>query len=116
MRTRTGHARTLPRIVLALFASCALVAALIGAPNSQGAGAQIDVTMNVLDDLVLSMAGCPSDTTNITQLGTIPADTPAVTPSDCVVTFGSSSSSAMLKAHQTDGGGDTMRPAPASHE
>jgi photosystem II stability/assembly factor-like uncharacterized protein len=88
-------------LVLALVLAC-------GASASNAATSSTVVGVTVPNATSLGMTGCPSSTPGITQLGAVVPGASMVTPPNCVVGWGSSNNSSMLRAYQSDGTGTAM--------
>ncbi len=70
------------------------------------------ITADVPSATTINATGCAPGVTDVTDFGDVLPGTPATTGADCVVLFGSSNDTSMLRLFQTDGGGDAMLPAP----
>ncbi|MCW2923423.1 MAG: hypothetical protein JWM98_827 [Thermoleophilia bacterium] len=99
-RSRAHVGALLAIVVVAAVASSG--GAATGATSGTVVGATVPATTS------LGTAGCPTSTTNVTDFGTLVPGTSNVTSSNCVVAWGSSNSSSMLRAYQSDGVGTTM--------
>jgi photosystem II stability/assembly factor-like uncharacterized protein len=96
---------------LACALACAITAALVLAcmvGGSNAATSNVVVSVNVPNATSLTMGGCPSSTPGVTELGVVQPGASAVTSSNCVVGWGSSNNSSMLRAYQSDGTGTAM--------
>ncbi len=62
----------------------------------------------VTANTTLNMSGCEPGTSGITSFGSILLGSPATTVGDCLIQFGSSTHTSMLRVAQADGIGDAM--------
>lgn len=94
--------------VLAL-AACLVAAVLASAAPSSGASSS-STTLNVtvLSATQLDPTGCAPGTAGVTDFGSVLPGASLTTAADCVVTFGSSNDTAMLRMSQTDQSGAAM--------
>ena len=79
-----------------------------------GASSGTVVSATIPSATSVGAAGCAPATAGVTEFGTVQPGTTAVTSSDCVVTWGSSNASSMLRAFQADGIGTSMGAATGS--
>lgn len=86
-----------------------LLGAMIASTTAQGASSSTVVTASVISATNINVGGCLPLTLNVTELGVVLPGSSAVTSSDCVVEFGSSNDTSMLRAYQTDGSGSAMQ-------
>ncbi len=89
-------------------ASSALAASSPAATAGPVVGATVPSATNV------TATSCAPGTASVTDFGALLPAAAVRTPSDCIVEFGSSNDTSMLRLHQRDLGGDAMRPGPAS--
>ena len=75
---------------------------------AHAATAATTVTVTVLSATNMSTGTCATGTPSVTDFGTILPGSSSVTPTDCVVVFGSSNDTSMLKVFQMDGYGQAM--------
>lgn len=97
--------RVHPRAACAV-AVVVLLALAIG--SATGAGSSVVVTMDVASTTSLSATGCAPGTAGVTEFGVVQPGASAVTTADCVLTWGSSNDTSMLRAYQSDGTGTAM--------
>ena len=111
-----ASSRTSPRLrakaacSLALAAS-ALIATLCATPGG-AASSTVTVTATVPSATNLSATGCVSGSA-AASLGTVLPGTSTTTSTDCIVVFGSSNDTSMLRLYQADGAGSAMYRPPA---
>src|SRR5690606_21911777 len=91
---------------------CACTIALAHAGLAGGASSGTVVGATVPSATSIDASGCPSQTAGITQLGLLLPGSSTVTSLDCIVEFGSSNDTSMLRLHQQDGYGQAMFGAP----
>ena len=110
MRTFLHPGERVRVLARALAPATALTAVLValGAPTSGAATSNTVVGATVPTATVVGLLGCAPRAAGVTDFGPVTAGSSTVTPSDCVVTFGSSNSGAQLMMRQTDGRGDAM--------
>ncbi|MCW2929011.1 MAG: hypothetical protein JWM86_2979 [Thermoleophilia bacterium] len=99
-----------PTLIVAMAAG----ASLLIASGSTAATSNLVVTLNVASATNVTTAGCATGTPGVTTFGAVQPGTPATTPADCVVGWGSSNDSSMLRMAQTDQEGWAMLPMPAT--
>ena len=93
-----------------LLLTSALLVVLASSVHSRAATSSSVVGATVLSAAWIDPAGCLQGTANVTDIGPVAAGTSTVTTSDCIVKFGSSNDTSMLRMSQRDGGGHAMRP------
>ena len=96
-------------------ACAALVVAIASAfvaASAPAATSSTVVTMTVPSATYVNAGGCLPGVAGKTSSGTVLPGTSAVTTTDCVVEFGSSNDTSMLRMFQSDAGGDAMLPSP----
>ena len=101
-----------PARVLLLLPVFATLVAMGSSTPAGGATAGTVVGATIPSATTLTTTACASGTANVTEFGSVLPGSPAVTSSDCVVTFGSSNDTARLEVRQRDARGSAMfRPA-----
>ena len=102
-RPHRPHARTVAHLVLLAMAACLVAVSLAtGATSSTVVGATIPSATS------LNTNGCAPATAGVTEFGAVTPGSTAVTSADCVLTWGSSNASSMLRTYQADGTGTAM--------
>jgi photosystem II stability/assembly factor-like uncharacterized protein len=106
------RARRVVRVRAARLAGVLAIAAVVLASAlGAGAGAATTttiVTATVPSSTLLDPSGCATGTANVTVLPVTNPGVATVTSTDCVVKFGSSNDTSMLKLYQADGVGTAM--------
>lgn len=100
------HARTCAWTRVLVLGAAALLAVGSAQP-APGATSSTVVAAVVPSATALSTAGCPSGSASVSFGVQLPG-TSATTPADCVVVFGSSNDTSMLRVHQSDALGAGM--------
>jgi uncharacterized delta-60 repeat protein len=77
-------------------------------PAANAATASTTVTANVLSATNLDSSGCATGASNVTAFGNLLPGSTTIMPSACVVGFGSSNDTGMLRLSQLDGAGSAM--------
>ncbi|MCW2928956.1 MAG: type sorting protein, partial [Thermoleophilia bacterium] len=80
---------------------CGIVA--ISGSLASGASSSTVVSAQVPSATSVNATACAASTPGVTEFGTILPGSTAVTTADCVITWGSSNDSSMLRAYQSDG-------------
>jgi hypothetical protein len=108
------HARARGRgVALSLVLAVLAGAFVAAATNGASAATSSSVVSAVIPSATnINATGCAAGTPTITDFGSVMPGLPAVTSNDCVVIFGSSNNTSMLRMFQADAGGDAMLPAP----
>lgn len=101
-----AHAHVGVRIATAL--ATLLVAAALVSPIARGASGTTTVTVTVASATNLDASTCAADTLGVTDMGTVLPATSTVTSADCVLSFGSSNDTAMVRLSQADAYGVSM--------
>lgn len=91
--------------MLAWGAAAALV---VGAGAASGASSTTIITATIPSATSVVATGCAAGTPNITEFGVVQPGSTAVTSADCVITWGSSNATSMLRAFQSDGIGTAV--------
>ncbi|MBC7461223.1 MAG: hypothetical protein H7287_07665 [Thermoleophilia bacterium] len=86
----------------------ALAVACACASSVQGASATSTIGVTVLPSTQLDTTGCVPNTAGVTLFGSVTAGSSTVTSADCVVAFGSSNDTSMLRVAQEDGAGRAL--------
>lgn len=84
------------------------VGASIGAATGGAASAGTVVGASVPSATEVTTSGCTTGTADVTDFGTVLPGSAVSTSSDCVVSFGASNDTAMLRLRQLDGYGSAM--------
>ena len=87
------------RLILGVVGAQLLVLVVV-APSSIAATSSSVVGATVPSATTLDASGCETDTADVTDFGVVLAGTSAVTSLDCVIGFGSSNDTAMLRTHR----------------
>ncbi|MCW2927341.1 MAG: repeat protein [Thermoleophilia bacterium] len=108
---RDRPTRPLRRLLQVGVAACA-AASFLALTTMSGAGSAASsstvIGATVPSATTLSTGGCGSNVPGITSFGAVLPNASVVTTADCVVTFGSSNDTSMLRMFQPDGNGDAM--------
>ncbi|MCW2923224.1 MAG: hypothetical protein JWM98_628, partial [Thermoleophilia bacterium] len=103
------HLRARPLRALAWASGGAFVAAvLLSTGLATGASSAVVVSMTVPSATQIDGSGCTTDTPGITAFGVVQPGTSALSSADCVVQFGSSNDTSMLRLYQSDLAGTAM--------
>jgi hypothetical protein len=102
------------RVVLACALAGAVLASIGIGPGAHGASSSVNVTLNIASATTVDPSGCLSGAPDITNFGIVQPAIPYATGTDCLVTFGSTNDSSMLRLFQQDGGGGAVVPGPTS--
>jgi hypothetical protein len=88
----------------------AVACMLLPADATHAAAASTNVTLSVTSATSLDPSGCATGSAG-TTFGIVQVGTPYVTTADCLLTWGSTNDSSMLRVFQQDGGGWAMSSA-----
>ncbi|MCW2972027.1 MAG: hypothetical protein JWN72_300 [Thermoleophilia bacterium] len=98
-----------PSHVLLSCLALACAFACAGASSVQGASSSSStVGVTVLSATQLDTTGCAPNTAGVTLFGSVTAGSSTVTSADCVIAFGSSNDTSMLRIAQEDGAGRAL--------
>lgn len=97
--------------MIAFAIGCALTA---GGLQAGAASSTTVVSVTVPSATSLATGGCPNGAAGITSFGTVLPGSSVVTPSPCVLSFGSSNDTAALRAYQADRSLEAMNASSAT--